>query len=69
MAQPSVSDSVSAMILFLCYINDLSECVSSTAGLFADDCVLHRVINSHSDAERLQRNTSHLSDQLWNMLL
>ena len=31
-------------LLFLCYINGLPESVSSTARLFADDCLLYRVI-------------------------
>ena len=41
-------------LLFLCYIIDLPECVSSTARLFADDYLLYRVINSHSDTDLLQ---------------
>ncbi len=31
-------------LLFLLYINDLPDCVSSTSRLFADDSVLYRVI-------------------------
>ncbi len=41
-------------LLFLLYINDLPDCVSSTARLFADDCVLYRVIESDKDTKQLQ---------------
>ncbi len=41
-------------LLFLLYINDLPDCVSSTARFFADDCVLYRVIESDKDTKQLQ---------------
>ncbi len=41
-------------LLFLLYINDLPDCVSYTARLFADDCVLYRVIESDKDTKQLQ---------------
>ena len=49
-------------LLFLCYINDLPECVSSTARLFADDCLLYRVIHGHSDTDLLQRDLDRLQE-------
>ena len=41
-------------ILFLVHINDLPDCVSSSVRLFADDCLLYRVINSIDDHIALQ---------------
>ena len=46
--------SVLAPILFLCYINDLPNQVSSTVRLLADDCLLYRNIKTTHDAETLQ---------------
>ena len=55
--------SVLAPILFLCYINDLPNQVSSTVRLFADDCLLYRSINTTHDAETLQEDIDKL--QTW----
>ena len=55
--------SVFAPILFLCYINDLPNQVSSTVRLFADDCLLYRNINTTHDAETLQEDIDKL--QTW----
>jgi len=49
-------------LLFLAYINDLPECVSSTPRLFADDCLLYRQINSIEDSELLQQDVDRLQD-------
>jgi hypothetical protein len=43
-------------ILFLLFINDLPDVVSSQARLFADDSLLYRVINNPSDQVRLQED-------------
>ena len=48
--------------LFLVYINDLPQCVSSTPRLFADDCILYRDINTHQDATALQDDLSSLQN-------
>ena len=53
-------ESVPAPILFLCYINDLPNQVSSTVRLFADDCLLYRNINTTHDAETLQEDIDKL---------
>ncbi|KAI0221088.1 hypothetical protein LSAT2_027493 [Lamellibrachia satsuma] len=50
-------------ILFLCYINDLPDQISSTARLFADDCLLYRNINATADADTLQDDIDRL--QKW----
>ena len=50
-------------LLFLVYINDLPECISSSCGLFADDCVLYRPITNQIDQETLQQDLYNL--QLW----
>ena len=37
-------------LMFLIYINDISEQVSSPLRLFTDDCLLCRVIHTETDA-------------------
>ena len=41
-------------LLFLVYINDISEGLSTNCRLFADDCTLFGEVNSQSDALTLQ---------------
>ena len=43
-------------LLFLCFINDLPEHVKSQLRLFADDCLLYRIIKSVLDLEILQKD-------------
>ena len=50
-------------ILFLCYINDLPDQVSSTARLFADECLLYRNINATAEPDKLQDDIDRL--QKW----
>ena len=50
-------------LLFLIYINDLPESVTSTPRLFADDCLLYRRIDDVSDAADLQKDLDTL--QMW----
>lgn len=47
-------------LLFLCHINDLPDSVKSQVRLFADDCLLYRVIRSVRDSEILQRDLASL---------
>ena len=41
-------------LLFLAYINDLPECTTSDAHLFADDCLVYREIRNQDYADALQ---------------
>ena len=50
-------------LLFLIYINDLPECVSSMCSLFADDCLVYRMIESERDIKILQNDLTNL--ELW----
>ena len=47
-------------MLFLIYVNDIGDDLSSTCKLFADDCVVFRPVNSRSDAEQLQCDLNHV---------
>ena len=56
-------------LLFLLYINDLPENLSSTCRLFADDCVVYNTIRTPEDAQTLQNDLDRLSEweNLWHM--
>ena len=58
-------------LMFLIYVNDIAESASSTLRLFADDCLLYRVIKSEVDTSQLQCDLDHLSQwaQTWQMKL
>ena len=61
--------SVLGPLLFLVYINDLPECVSSGTGLFADDTLLHRPVASVDDTAAIQADLSAIEEweRKWNM--
>ena len=48
-------------LMFLLYTNDITKGVSSHLRLFADDCLLYRIINSAEDSIRLQEDLNRLS--------
>ena len=49
-------------LLFLIYINDLPDCISSSCSLFADDCLLYRKVHSKADQEALQQDLENLQE-------
>ena len=61
--------SVLGPLLFLVYINDIANYVSSPCRLFADDCIIYKQINSPTDAKILQDDLLHLErwEKTWNM--
>ena len=56
-------------LLFLIYINDIENNIDSQLRLFADDCLLYRVIKSARDCVNLQNDISQLCDweSTWHM--
>jgi len=50
-------------LLFLIYINDLPDCLSSCCSLFADDCLVYRQIINKNDQDILQQDLKNL--ELW----
>ena len=49
-------------LMFLLYINYVIKDINSPLRLFADDCLLSRVINSVEDINRLQEDLNKLSE-------
>ena len=50
-------------VLFLCFINDIADYLSSNIRLFTDELLLYRTIENQADAEALQHDLSQL--ELW----
>ena len=61
--------SVLGPILFLTYINDMPECITSQARLFADDTIVYRTIEDNKDCETLQSDLQSLEawEAKWGM--
>lgn len=49
-------------LLFLIFINDIHDNIDSQMRLFADDCLVYRIINSPKDCLKLQEDLSLLCD-------
>ena len=49
-------------LLFLVYINDITKGINSSIRLFADDCVVYRVIKTLQDAKTLQADLDLLQE-------
>ena len=47
-------------LLFLIFINDMPESITSSVKLFADDCLVYRTIHSINDAIQLQEDLDQL---------
>ena len=56
-------------LLFLLYINDITDNINSEIRLFADDCILYRTITADSDSIQLQKdiNSLHSWSVAWQM--
>ena len=61
--------SVLGPILFLSFINDMPECVSSKCRLFADDSIIYREVRTDRDCTQLQDDLDSLEhwEKTWGM--
>ena len=48
-------------LLFLSYINNISDGISSSMRLFADDCLLFTTIRNQEDSDKLQEDLEKIS--------
>ena len=63
--------SILGPLLFIAYVNDIPQTLSSPMRLFADDCAIYRKVSSQCDCQSLQENLSRLSEwcQKWQLPL
>ena len=59
--------SILGPLLFLLFVNDLPDVVSTTAKMFADDTKVYNEINNKADCDKLQRDLNALSawSRIW----
>lgn len=54
--------SVLGPLLFFIYMNDVTAGITSSMRLFADDCVLYRIVKNQDDCELLQHDLNRFSE-------
>ena len=61
--------SVLGLCLFLFYLNDFPDSISSNVRLFADDTIVYLLIDSDADSQVLQKDLDKLAnwEMLWKM--
>ena len=58
--------SVLSPLLFILYVNDITDGIQSTLEKFADDSMLYRIIRNPCDTETLQQDLNYISN--WSKL-
>ena len=58
-------------LMFLLYINDINQNISSSLRMFADDCVLYRTITNEHEKQELQNDINKVTNcaNTWQMKL
>ena len=58
-------------LMFLLYINDIDQNISSTIRLFTDDCIMYRTVTTREEASSLQYDLDKIYDwcTTWQMQL
>ena len=61
--------SLACPLLFLCFVNDIPDCISSNIRLYADDILLYRTINVMDECVKLQDDLNALQqwEERWQM--
>ena len=59
--------SVLSPLLFILYVNDITDGIQSTLEIFCDDSKLYRIIQNPCDTETLQQDLNYVSNwsKLW----
>ena len=52
-------------LMFLLYINDIDQNISSTIRLFGDDCIMYRIVDTNEEACNLQHDLDKIMDSVW----